>query len=151
MKNLAKQTVLTICVFFTVAMIVSLCLGYAFAGPSYGLNISTSLLLATAGMGILQAIWFSGVFIRKLSYPVRIACFGVMAFFVISGCALIGAWFPIDNAGDWLTFALVFVVILVAMTTGYTIYYRRTVGSYKRALARYRERELARRRDQQEK
>lgn len=151
MKNLVKRTVLTICVFFTVAMIVSLSLGYAFTGPSFGLNISTSLLLATAGMGILQAFWFSGIVIKKLAYPIRIACFGVMAFFVLSGCAVIGEWFPVGQTGYWITFIILFFIILALMTAGYTIYYRKTVGSYKQALARYREQDLACDRDQQKK
>ncbi|MEA5019916.1 MAG: hypothetical protein VB027_06070 [Gordonibacter sp.] len=141
MKALAKQTVFSICVFFTLAMIICLALGYLFAGPSYGLNLTLSLLTITIGIGILQALWFSGAIVKKLAYPLRIACFGATALPVIASSAKIGAWLPDDQPETWGTFVLIFLVTLAAMTAAYTIYYHKTAGSYEQALTRYRNRQ----------
>ena len=138
MKELIKQTVFSICVFFTVVMIACLALGYVFAGPSYGLNLTTSLLTMTLGIGILQALWFSGIAVKKLNYPARSACFGVTTFPVLAASAKIGDWLPNDHFGTWVTFTLIFLGILAIMTAAYTAYYRKTVGSYEQALAHYR-------------
>lgn len=138
MKELAKQTLFTICVFFTLAMIVCLALGYTFAGPSYGLNLTTSLLIMTIGIGVLQALWFSGVVVKKLTYPTRIACFGVTAFPILVVSAHIGAWLPTDRPEAWGLFVAIFFVILALMTVGYMLYFRKTAGSYEQALVRYR-------------
>ena len=43
-----------------------------------------------------------------------------------------------DNAGAWVTFVAIYLITLAAITAGYTVYYRRTVGSFDAALARYR-------------
>ncbi|MEG0016006.1 MAG: hypothetical protein RR747_05445 [Gordonibacter sp.] len=143
MKELAKQTIFSICLFFTIAMTACLALGYVFAGPSYGLNLTASLLVMTLGIGVLQAFWFSGAGVKKLTYPVRIACFGATAFPVLAASAKVGAWLPEDQPGTWGMFVVIFLVILAVMTAGYTLYYCKSAGSYEAALARYR--------DQQEK
>ena len=54
-------------------------------------------------------------------------------------CAALGGWFPLDNIGAWVSFVAIYLVTLAAITAGYTIYYRRTAGSFDAALARYRE------------
>ena len=138
MKELAKQTLFTISIFFTLAMIACLALGYAFAGPSYGLNLTLSMLITTIGIGVLQALWFSGVVVKKLTYPARIVCFGITAFPVLVASAYVGAWLPTDRPEVWGLFVVIFFVILTLMTAGYTLYFRKTVGSYEQALARYR-------------
>ena len=50
-----------------------------------------------------------------------------------------GSWFPLDNAGAWASFVVIYMVATALLTIGYALYYRRTVGSLDAALARYRE------------
>lgn len=42
---------------------------------------------------------------------------------------------PLDNIGAWVSFVAIYLVTLAAITAGYTIYYRRTAGSFDAALA----------------
>lgn len=76
MKKIIAQTATAVCIVFTVMMAWFLAMGYLFAGPSYGLNLTASLYGAAFGMAALQAIWFTGALIKKLPYPARIAGFG---------------------------------------------------------------------------
>lgn len=66
MKKIIAQTATAVCIVFTVMMAWFLAMGYLFAGPSYGLNLTASLYGAAFGMAALQAIWFTGALIKKL-------------------------------------------------------------------------------------
>ena len=68
-----------------------------------------------------------------------IAGFGLTGLPALVLCAALGGWFPLDNIGAWVSFVAIYLVTLAAITAGYTIYYRRTAGSFDAALARYRE------------
>ena len=74
MKKIIAQTATAVCIVFTVMMAWFLAMGYLFAGPSYGLNLTASLYGAAFGMAALQAIWFTGALIKKLPYPARACC-----------------------------------------------------------------------------
>lgn len=43
MKKIIAQTATAVCIVFTVMMAWFLAMGYLFAGPSYGLNLTASL------------------------------------------------------------------------------------------------------------
>lgn len=83
----------------------------------------------------LQAFWFTEAVIGRLSYPARIAGFGLTGLPALVLCAALGGWFPLDNIGAWVSFVAIYLVTLAAITAGYTIYYRRTAGSFDAALA----------------
>lgn len=138
MKKILAQTANAACIMFTAIMAWFLAMGYLFAGPSYGLNITASVYGAAIGMAVLQAFWFTGAVFKKLAYPARIAGFGTCLLPVLALCAWGGQWLPVDNPGAWAGFVVIYLFILAGMTTGYTIYYKRTAGGYDEALARYR-------------
>lgn len=150
MKKIVTTTALTTCTFFTLAMAISLALGYVFAGAGIGpydepraaLNLCLSLLLASLGMASLQTLWFepASPLFKRLPYPARIGGFGLTALPVLVGCAFVGQWLPLTHPGAWIGFVVTFLVIMVAMTAGYTWYYARKAGSYDRAFRLYRER-----------
>jgi hypothetical protein len=139
MNSLAKSAFTRACVIFTVAMALWCVAGLAFAGPVEGIVITLSLLAACAALTLLQVLWFTEALLTRPSYPARIAGFGITALPVLALCAAAGGWFPVDNLGAWITFAVIYLVTLGAITAGYTLHYRRTVGSFDAALARYRE------------
>ena len=138
MKNIAKQALIRACVIFTAAMALWCTAGLIFAGPVEGVVITLSLLLACALMTALQVLCFTDAVVRCLAYPARIAGFGLTALPVLAACATLGRWFPVDNAGAWITFVAIYLVTMAAITAGYTLHYRRTAGSFDAALARYR-------------
>ena len=139
MKKIIAQTATAACIIFTVMMAWFLAMGYLFAGPSYGLNLTASLYGAAVGIAVLQALWFTETLLKKVPYPARIAGFGACLLPVLALCAWLGPWFPVGNPAAWITFAVVYLFILAGMTAGYTVYYKRTAGSFDKALARYRE------------
>lgn len=140
MKGFAKRIALSACTMFTLFMTVGTLAALWFAGPSYGLTITLSLLVASVAFALLRGLWFTDRFIHTLSYPARIFGFGVTAFAALAICAWVGAWFPVDNMGAWITFTVIFLVTLGAFCLGYQIYFKRTVGSFDAALRSYHER-----------
>ncbi len=139
MKNIAKQALVRACVVFTAAMVLWCAAGLIFAGPVEGIVITLSLLFACVLLTTLQVLWFTEAVVRRLAYPARIAGFGLTALPALAGCAAAGGWFPVSNAGAWVTFVAIYLATLIAITAGYTLHYRRTAGSFDAALARYRE------------
>lgn len=139
MSNLIKRALVRACVVFTAAMALWCAAGLIFAGPVEGIVITLSLLAAALLLTLLQVIWFTGAVIGRLSYPGRIAGFGLTGLPALVLCAALGGWFPLDNIGTWVSFVIIYLVTLAAITTGYTLYYRRTASSFDAALARYRE------------
>ena len=139
MRNIVKSAFVRACVTFTVAMALWCAAGLVFAGPVEGIVITLSLLAAALGLCALQAFWFTEVALTRPSYPARITGFGLTGLPVLVLCAALGGWFPLDNIGAWVSFVAIYLVTLAAITAGYTIYYRRTAGSFDAALARYRE------------
>ena len=138
MKKVLSQAGLHLCVFFTFTMIVWAAMGYLFSGPSYGLNLTASILGFSIALAALQAFWFTEVALKKLSYPARIAGFGLCGLPALSACAWIGQWFPTDLPSAWALFVLIYLVLLAIMTALYTIHFKKTVGSFEQALATYR-------------
>lgn len=139
MSNLIKRALVRACVVFTAAMALWCAAGLIFAGPIEGIVITLSLLAAALLLTLLQVIWFTKAVIGRLSYPGRIAGFGLTGLPALVLCAALGGWFPLDNIGAWASFVIIYLVTLAAITTGYTLYYRRTASSFDAALARYRE------------
>lgn len=138
MKKILVQAATTACIMFTVVMVWFTAMGYLFAGPSYGLNLTASVLGGAVGMAALQAFWFSGAVFKKLAYPARLAGFGVCLLPTLALCAWGGQWFPMDNPGTWIIFVIIYLLILAGITAGYGVYFKKTVGSYDEALERYR-------------
>lgn len=140
MKGLAKQLLVSACIMFTGFMAVGCLIGIAFAGPQTGLIMTLTFLAAAIAFAALQSLWFTDKLIRHLAYPLRILGFGITAFIVLIGCAAAGSWFPLKEPGAWLSFTVIYLVILVACCIGYQIHFKRTVGSFDAALRRYHER-----------
>ena len=139
MKKIVVRTFVAACIMFTATMVWFTGTGYLFAGPSYGLNLTASVLCGALGAAALQALWFTGAVFKKLAYPARIAGFGACLLPVLALCAWGGQWLPVDNPWAWVSFAVIYLLILAGVTTGYTVHFRKTAGSYDAALARYRE------------
>ncbi len=140
MKEYVKRIALSACVMFTIFMAFWCLAALLFSGPEYGLIVTLSVLAASVAFAILRGIWFTDKVIRKLAYTLRIFGFGITSFFLLSLCAWIGSWFPLDDPWAWLTFASIFLAFLVIFCFAYQIHFKRTVGNFDAALQQYHER-----------
>ena len=140
MKEYMKRIAISGCVMFTIFMAFWCVAALPFIGPDFGLIITLSILAASASFAILRGIWFTDKVIRRLSYPLRIFGFGITSFIMLSLCAWLGNWFPMDNLWAWLTFAAIFLAILIICCIAYQIHFKRTVGNFDAALQQYHQR-----------
>lgn len=138
MSKFFGRVVVTASVVFTAMMVLSLPFAYWFAGPSEGLDISVGLLVASLAAALLQGFWFSGAVLKRVRYVFRLAGFALTCAPAIYACGWFSGWFTqrIESAA---TFFAIFLVMFAIASIGYTIYYRKTAGSYEQALAQYRE------------
>lgn len=140
MKNTFKNMTIVASVMFTVWMITLLIVAYIFIGPNDGLNIAASLLIASILVAALQAFWFYGPFIKAMRYAFRMLGFAAMLLPILFACGWFGGWFPRQIEIIW-SFLIVFVVLFALISIGYGIYFKRTAGSYEKALRNYREKQ----------
>jgi len=138
MKKTLKIAAMVACVMFTIMMTFSLVSGYIFSGANAGMNLATSILIASFATAVLQAFWFSGAFLKTTRYAFRMIGFAVMLCPSLFACGWFGGWFPqrLDSAA---VFAGIFVVIFAVVSVGYSVYFKKTAGSYEQALKNYRE------------
>lgn len=141
MNTFAKSLLMRVCVYFTIAMIFCIIAGLIFVGADQGIMISISLLVVCALMVLLQGLWFTDKLLKKPSYPVRIFGFGVTGFVVLALCAWIFEWMPHDIPEAWISFTVIYLVILGAFCVGYQVRFKRTCGSFDAALRAYHEQE----------
>ena len=139
MKQFLGRVVVSACVLFTAIMVLSLPFAYAFAGPSEGLDMSVGMLVAALATALLQGFWFSGIFVKRMRYAVRLAGFALTAAPAIYLCGWFAGWFPqrIEYA---ISFFAIFLAIFAAVSIGYTIHFKRVAGGYQEALEAYRRR-----------
>lgn len=83
-------------------------------------RIAQLLGIAILG-GVLMLIAFSDIFIKKVSYIVRICIFIVPFFFVTLMFALIFSWFNNANIMTWLIFIGIFLFCFALSITIYLI------------------------------
>ena len=110
MREYLKKAGIRACVYFTIAMLFWCVAGLMFAGPVEGVVITLSLLLAMGLLTLLQTLWFTPLVARRMHYPVRIAGFCLTGLPALALCAAVGSWFPLDNAGAWASFVVIYLV-----------------------------------------
>lgn len=109
---------------YTAAMCIYLFFLWVFKQEGASLPMLFSLLLVGVMSGLMQVVAFSDLLIKKLAYGWRMVLFFVVFGAIITAFAVGFGWFPVENAGAWLSFGAVFVLIFAAITAGIEIYYR---------------------------
>lgn len=112
------------CMMFTGSVIVFWMLAYFWKWDGISLAVLAQLFFLSVIGSLLQGIMFTEWLIKSMIYPVRLLLFAVMFLAVLSVFAWKGRWFPVGEFGNWLTFAVIFLVIFAVMTAGYEIYFR---------------------------
>lgn len=128
------------CLCYTGAMCLYMFFLWVFRQEGASLPMLFSLLIVCVAAGAMQVVAFSNLLFKKLSYGWRMAVFAVPFFAVLTAFAVGFEWFPTENAGAWLSFAVVFIVILATITAGIELYYRLSGRKWDDRLDWYRRR-----------
>lgn len=117
------------CIGFTLLMLFSMIAGMIFANEEAkaGIIMCWELAAAMLAAALLQMIFFTPVVIRRMSYLVRIALFGICLYIVLVVCAVFLDWFPAEIPWAWVSFTVTYLAIFALMTFFFTVIYRRNV------------------------
>lgn len=112
---------------------------------SKGDMLPLSFVWQALAVAVFAALWhfvtFTNIVIKRMRYSLRLALFSVAQLLMLAGFAYVFAWFPAGSFGAWLSFLLVYLVILGVTTAAYEIYNRITGKKYTARLERYRARQ----------
>ena len=109
---------------YTATMCIYMIFLWMFEQETVQLSTLFSLLLVCIAAGTMQVAAFSDLLFKKLAYGWRLVVFVVPFGAVLTTMAVACGWFPTDQAGAWVTFGAVFVLIFVTITGGIELYYR---------------------------
>ncbi len=115
---------------YTGAMCFYLFFMFVFQWESVPLRMLFSMLLVSIAAALMQILAFSNLILKKLSYTWRLVVFALPFGAVLTACAVVFHWFPIENPGAWITFGVIFVVIFVLCTAGFELYFRLSGRKY---------------------
>lgn len=107
----------SICIGFTIVMIIGMGLGSVFGDESsrqgliYGWSTLGACILASA----LQFVFFTPVVIKRLSYPLRLILFGVCLYAVLCGVNIVCRWVPVRQSMAWVSFTIMYLIILAVL------------------------------------
>lgn len=109
---------------YTAAMCIYIFFLWVFKQEGASLPMLFSLLVVGVAAGVMQVVAFSDLLIKKLAYSWRMALFFVVFGAILTAFAVGFHWFPADQAGAWVIFGVIFVLIFAAIAAGIEIYYR---------------------------
>ncbi len=125
------------CFMFTGTMLVFLVLCQVLGQRWVETAQLRALLLISAVGTFVQWLCFSGQVITRMRYTRRLLLFCLLFFPLLTLIAWYFQGFP-DGGGAWLTFIGIFLLVFVAVTLGFEIYYRATDQKYSGLLGQYR-------------
>ena len=109
---------------YTAAMCFYIFFLWVFKQEAAPLSLLFSLLVVGVAAGVMQVVAFSDLLIKKLAYSWRMVLFFVVFGAILTAFAVGFHWFPTDQAGAWVIFGVIFVLIFAAIAAGIEIYYR---------------------------
>jgi len=114
----ARSFLHTLCISFTTIMVVSMGIVTLFAddGARQEIMWCWSLFGSCVFAAALQFVFFTPVVIKRMAYPMRLFLFGICLYAVLAALAVAMSWFPTNMAGAWVTFTVIYLVMLAATT-----------------------------------
>lgn len=112
------------CLCYTGAMCFYIFFLSVFKQETASVRMLLSLLVVCVVAGAMQVAAFSNLLFKKLAYGWRLMVFAVPFFAVLTAFAVGFQWFPIESAGAWVTFVVIFIAVFLAITAGIGLYYR---------------------------
>ncbi|MDR1638482.1 MAG: DUF3021 domain-containing protein [Clostridiales bacterium] len=85
----------------------------------------------------VQMVAFTDIFIKNLSYVLRMAVFFVPVFAIFAAVGWLFKWFPAEVEG-MVTFGVIFLIVFAGATVGFEIYYKMSGRKYDGLLGEYR-------------
>lgn len=127
------------CILFTASMLVlAVVYGLILDWPITGV-----LILEVMGLCLLcslvQFFFFSGLFLKKMTYLRRMLCSLPVFLTVVAGAGVIFRWFPIHHWQAWVTFVAIFAAIFVVIAVAFEVHFRLTGQKYDDLLRRYKD------------
>ena len=106
----------TVCGEFTVAMVFYLFFTTLFSsqGAQLDIRMCWSFLALFVITTAVQFVFFTPTIIKRMSYPARLAGFGICLYAVLTLAAVSMRWFPVGILGNWALFTAIFLVSLAA-------------------------------------
>lgn len=135
-----KMLGINFCIAFTIFMLFTMVFGMIYAdedakeGIMYCWGIAGAMLVAV----VMQLVFFTPLVIRRLGYATRVALFGVGFYAVLTPLGALFGWFPADMPGAWVTWTVIYIVILAFLTVLFTMIYRREAKALNKKLERYK-------------
>ena len=114
----ARAFLHTLCISFTTIMVVSMAIVTMFATGEARQQIMWcwSLFGSCACAAALRFVFFTPAVIKRMAYPLRLFLFGICLYAVLAALAVAMSWFPTGAAGAWVTFTVIYLVMLAAAT-----------------------------------
>lgn len=135
--NVVMQIKTNLSLSFTAMMCCVVVVAFFMGLEALNVNYILSVFLISAVSSICQMIAFSDLLFKKMSYMLRIGIFAVPFYLILSFVAIQFQWFPAESIGAWVTFSVIFLIILVVITAGFEIYYRVNGQRYDGLLGEY--------------
>ena len=123
---------------YTAAMFIYMVFLWVFKQEAAPLSMLFSLMIVCVAAGTMQLVAFSDLLFKKLAYGWRLVVFVIPFGAVLTAFAVGFGWFPTEDAGAWVEFGVIFIVIFLAITAGIEIYYRLSGRKYDDKLDWYR-------------
>ena len=136
----ARAFLHTLCISFTTIMVVSLAIVTIFATDEARQEIMWcwSLFGSCVCAAALQFVFFTPTVIKRMAYPLRLFLFGICLYAVLAALAVAMSWFPTGMAGAWVTFTVIYLVMLAAATAMFAVERRLEERKLNEGLSEYR-------------
>lgn len=135
-----RELALNFCIGFTLVMLFSIAFGLVFADDQAKQGILYCVMLAGAMLvaAVLQMLFFTPVVFKRMGGAARLAGFGLCLYALLAAMGAIFQWFPADNPWGWVSFTVIYLVILALMTLVFGRIYRKEGKALNEGLARYK-------------
>lgn len=136
----ARSFLVTLCVSFTIMMVVCMAFGTVFADEESkrGIMYCWSLLGACVCTAALQFVFFTPTVIKRMAYSLRMLLFGICLYAVLAVLAVTMGWFPTGMAGAWVSFTISYLVALAVATAAYAAKHKHEERALNEKLNEYR-------------
>lgn len=140
--SVIREFFLSYCIGFTVLMLASMLAATLFSGGEGGPGVLRfwglvgAMLVAT----LLQLVFFTPVLIKRMGYGARVALFGICLYVPLIALAASFRWFPPEYPMAWVSFSVIYLVILAIMTLIFTGVYHREERRLNAGLERFKAR-----------
>ena len=126
------------CLSFTGALCIYSFIDFLTGGEYIRHTLVWQMLALCGCISLLQYIFFSGQVLKRPSYFLRLAVFCGLTLALCFGFAWAFRWFPLENAGAWASFAVIFFLAFLVFTLGFEIYFRAVGKKCDALLGRWR-------------